>query len=115
MADLEQSLEELEAVKQAFKSNIGANGISTSSIEFRNYPNLINQMEKKLPIQTKTITPTKEKQTVSADTGYKLDSVEVYEIPDEYIIPTGTKEITENGTHSVGEYANVEVNAEFTN
>ena len=46
---------------EAFKSNIGANGISTSSIEFRNYPNLINQMEKKLPTQTKAITPTKEK------------------------------------------------------
>lgn len=30
-------------------------------------------------------------------------------IPDEYIIPSGTKSITENGTHDVTEYASVEV------
>ena len=31
-------------------------------------------------------------------------------IPDEYIIPSGTKSITENGTHDVTEYASVDVN-----
>ena len=32
--------------------------------------------------------------------------------PDDYIKPTGTKNITENGTHDVSEYASAEVNVE---
>ena len=114
MADLEQSLEELESVKQAFKSNISANGIPTSSIEFRNYPNLINQMEKKLPTQTKSITPTKQKQSVSPDTGYKLMEVEVNAIPDEYIIPSGNLDITENDEYDVTDIKKVKVSVQAT-
>lgn len=114
MADLEQSLEELDAVKQAFKSNIGANGISTSSVEFRNYPNLISQMEKKLPTQTKSIIPTKQKQSVSADSGYKLINVEVGEIPDEYIIPSGNIDITENDIYDVTNVKTVNVSVQAT-
>ena len=41
--------------------------------------------------------------------GYSPVSVNV-PIPDEYIVPTGTKTITENGTHDVTEYALVYVN-----
>ena len=114
MADLEQSLQELESVKQAFKNNIGNNGISTSSVEFRNYPTLINQMEKKLPTQTKTATPTKQKQSISADNGYKLIGVEVNAIPDEYIIPSGTLNITENKQYDVTSIKNVDVNVQAT-
>jgi hypothetical protein len=84
MADkeLEQGLEELESVKQTFKSNIDAKGISTSSIEFRNYPSLINQMEKILPSQTKTVTPTGVSQEIIPDSGYKLGKVIVNAIPE---------------------------------
>ena len=77
MAELEQGLEELKVVKQAFKENISANNVSTSNVEFRNMPELIKQMEKKLPTQTKTVTPTTSEQDVSADTGYKLTGVKV--------------------------------------
>ncbi len=79
MADkeLEQGLEELESVKQTFKSNINAKGVSTSNIEFRDYPSLLNQMEKVLPKQIVTISPTTSEQSVMADVGYKLEQVKV--------------------------------------
>ena len=77
MADLEQSLEELEAVKQSFKANINNTGISASSVEFRNMPELIKGMEKKLPHQTKEVEPSTSVQDVVADTGYKLTGVKV--------------------------------------
>lgn len=41
--------------------------------------------------------------------GYSPVTVNV-PIPDGYIVPSGTKEITENGTHDVTEYASVNVN-----
>lgn len=62
-------------------------------------------------LQSKSATPTKSVQEITADAGYTaLERVTVAPIPDAYIIPTGTKEITENGTHDVTEYASVSVN-----
>ena len=109
MAELEQGLEELKVVKQAFKDNISANNVSTSNVEFRNMPDLLKQMEKKLPSQTKSVEPTKYPQIVKADDGYKLEAVGVREIPSQYIIPTGTKEITENNEYDVTQYSKVKV------
>ena len=62
-------------------------------------------------LQTKTATPTKSSQTINPDTGFTgMSSVIVNPIPSEYIIPTGTKSITENGTGiDVAEYAEVDV------
>ena len=95
MADLEQSLEELEAVKQSFKANINNTGISTSSVEFRNMPNLINQMEKKLTPQTKSVAPTTSAQSVTPDTGYKLTKVEVGAVnPSDYYKPEEVANVT---------------------
>ena len=62
-------------------------------------------------LQSKTVTPTKSTQTVQADSGYDgLDTVTVNPIPSEYIIPTGSQTITENGTVDVSALAQVVVN-----
>ena len=61
------------------------------------------------PSSAKTITPTKDTQTVNPDSGKLLSSVTVNPIPEAYIIPAGTKNITENGTVDVTSFAEVNV------
>lgn len=62
-------------------------------------------------LQSKESTPTKEKQIITADVPFDgLKSVTIEAIPEEYIIPSGTKEIVENGTYDITENANVNVN-----
>lgn len=64
-------------------------------------------------LQEKTVTPTKLQQVVNADTGYDgLSKVTVEPIPTEYIKPTGTKNITQNGTFSIKSYAEASVNVQ---
>lgn len=64
-------------------------------------------------LQEKTITPTTDSQEVVADDNYDaLSKVTINAIPDEYVIPTGNKTITENGEHSVSGYASATVNVE---
>lgn len=88
MAELEQGLEELKVVKQAFKDNISANNVSTSNVEFRNMPELLKQMEKKLPTQTKEVAPSTSPQTITPDSGYKLSQVNIKAvIPSDYYKP----------------------------
>lgn len=66
-----------------------------------------------LKLQQKTITPTKSKQTVKSDSSYDgLSEVIVNAIPDEYISPSGSLNITENGTYDIKAKANVVVNVE---
>lgn len=57
----------------------------------------------------KTVTPTKSEQTAVGGGKYTTGEVKVGAIPNEYIIPTGTKNITSNGTEDVTAYASVNV------
>ena len=65
-----------------------------------------------VPLQHKEVTPTKSSQTIYPDTGKSFNAVSVKPIPDEYIIPTGNKQITELGKVDVTNYAEAEIVSE---
>lgn len=69
-----------------------------------------------IKLQTKEVTPTKESQEVVSEEEYNgLKNVLVNPIPDEYIIPTGTLEVTENGEYDVLEKEKVNVSVDNIN
>ena len=58
-------------------------------------------------------TPSESTQTFTPGTGFAgFDKVIVAPIPSEYVKPTGTLEVTENGTQDVTNYKNINVNVE---
>jgi hypothetical protein len=61
------------------------------------------------PEQSKSVVPTKTTQTILPDTGYVLNKVIIEPIPEEYIVPNGTINITENGTYNITEKASAVV------
>lgn len=66
--------------------------------------------------QNKTVTPTTSQQTITADSGYTgLGTVTVNRIPTDYLIPSGNKSITANGTNiDVSAYSTVSVSVSST-
>lgn len=64
-----------------------------------------------LPVQAATsITPTKSTQTAVAAGKYTTGVVTVNPIPGEYIIPSGSQTLTQNGTYNVTNLSSVTVN-----
>ena len=62
-------------------------------------------------LQDKEVTPTKETQIITSDAEYDgLGEVTVNPIPNEYVVPSGTLDITENGETDVTNYSKVNVN-----
>jgi len=66
-------------------------------------------------LQEKEVTPTKDTQTLTPDEGYDgFNEVVVNPIPDNYIEPSGTLKIIQNGTYNVENYAEAEVTTSGT-
>lgn len=69
-------------------------------------------MSKTNKLQSKVVTPTEEEQVITPDDGFGgLSEAVVEAIPPEYIIPSGTVQITSNGSINISKYefANVDV------
>lgn len=100
------------------KSKLDSLANAIASVSETSVPKTIAQMETTvlglaLPttLQSKTVTPSGTTQTITADSGYDgLDTVTVNPIPSEYIIPSGTISITQNGTVNISQYASASVN-----
>ena len=70
---------------------------------------------KQINLQNKSVTPSKEPQTIVKDGGFDaLKMVSVEPIPEEYVVPEGSLEITENNTYDVTDKASVVVNVAST-
>lgn len=90
------------------------NRLEKNNVSLQDVLNEVNKLQE-ISLQDKTVIPSKTQQTITHDTGFNgLGAIIVEPIPDEYIVPSGTLDITENGTQDVTNYAEVNVNVEGT-
>lgn len=91
--------------------SVTANGTYTAPSGTAYSPVTVNVPTPAPSLQSKSVTPSTSQQTVQPDSGYDgLSSVTVGAIPSQYIVPSGSLAITENGTGiDVTSYASVDV------
>ena len=75
---------------------------SNNTYDVKNYASAQVDVPQSAPnLQDKTVTPQSTNQTINADEGYDgLGTVTVEKIPDEYVVPSGTINITSNGVET---------------
>lgn len=89
--------------------NITSNG--SHNVRVYEYANV--NVDSEITLQEKSVTPMTDEQTVVADSGYDgLSYVNVGAIPSQYIVPSGSKTITTNGSHDVTNYASALVSVD---
>lgn len=115
-AELNKILAAVNALPEAGGGGINPTGTieitENGTHDVTNYATAeVNVPSKEPVLQEGNATPTKSQQTVEPPSGVDGFSKFVVEkIPDQYIVPAGTAEITENGEHDVTGYAKVDVN-----
>lgn len=111
------TIEQVSNLEVAYEMTGGVTPTGTISITSNGEHNVTSyataDVDVQPTLQSKSATPTTSSQTIQPDVGYDgLSSVSVGAIPGEYIIPSGTKSITTNGTHDVTSYASASVNVQ---
>lgn len=102
--------EDITVVPQLQEKTVTSNGKVTPDANYAGLSGVTVNVQAAPTLQSKTVTPTKSQQNIAADSGYDgLSGVTVNAIPDNYVIPTGTVNITTNGTHDVSGKASVVV------
>ena len=90
--------EDITVVPQLQEKTVTSNGKVTPDANYAGLSGVTVNVQAAPTLKTKTVTPTKSQQNIAADSGYDgLSSVIVNAIPDNYVIPTGTVNITANG------------------